>query len=90
MTTVRLCFAQTITKSQTNLGVQMMPIGFKQENALQIYGDGEGFIVIEEWETDECKDLLGMVKIHHNKFKDILELHGEDLLAEAFSGIKHE
>lgn len=64
-----------------------MAIGFKQENALQIYGDGEGFIVIEEWETDECKDLLGMVKIHHDKFKDIIEMHGQELLLEAFTGV---
>jgi hypothetical protein len=88
MTTVRLCFAQTITKSQTNTGEQMMPIGFKQENALQIYGDGNGFIVIEEWETDDCKDLLGMVKIHHDKFKQIVEMHGQELLFEAYKGVE--
>jgi len=67
----------------------MMPIGFKQENALQIYGDGNGFIVIEEWETDECKDLLGMIKIHHDKFKQIIEMHGEELLSEAYAGVKN-
>jgi len=65
-----------------------MPIGFKQENALQIYGDGNGFIVIEEWETDECKDLLGMVKIHHDKFRQMIELHSDELLLEALTGVE--
>ena len=65
-----------------------MPIGFKKENPLQIYGDGSGFIVIEEWETDECEKLLGIVKIHHDKFRDMYEFHFDDLLKEAFSGVK--
>ncbi|CAB5212429.1 hypothetical protein UFOVP188_15 [uncultured Caudovirales phage] len=64
-----------------------MAIGYKQENALQIYGDGQGFIVIEEWKTDECVDLIGMVKIHHDKFKTLIEMFGEELLVEAWKGV---
>jgi len=60
-----------------------MPIGFKQENALQIYGNGEGFVVIEEWETSDCVDLLGKVEISYDKFKQMIEFHAEDLLKEA-------
>ena len=71
-----------------NLQEKKMPIGFKQENALQIFGNGEGFVVIEEWETNDCVDLLGKVEISYEKFKQMVELHAEDLLNEAI-GIKN-
>lgn len=68
---------------QINLQEKKMPIGYKQENALQIYGDGDGFIIIEEWETDECLDMRGKVKISYEKFQKIIELHYQELLNEA-------
>jgi len=60
-----------------------MGIGYTEENALQIYGDGLGFVIIEEWETDECLYLRGKVKISYEKFKKMVEFHADELLKEA-------
>jgi len=67
-----------------------MAIGFKAENALKIYGDGNGFIVIEEYSDDACEDLIGTVRIHHDKLQGIIHTGQiNDLLAEAWTGFQN-
>lgn len=60
-----------------------MPIGFNMESNLQIYGDGEGHIVIEEWSDDEFSDCLGKVKISVERFRQINEMFFDHLINEA-------
>ena len=61
-----------------------MPIGFSQENNIQIYGDGEGNIIIEEWSDDDLTVLLGKVKISSQRFEDICDIYRKDLIKEAW------
>jgi hypothetical protein len=61
-----------------------MPIGFEQQNNLQVYGDGNGNIIIEEWSDDNLSDLLGKVTISLDRFEQICDVHREDLQKEAY------
>ncbi len=61
-----------------------MPFGFEMQNNLQIYGDGKGNIIIEEWTDDDCSDLLGRVKISLDRFEQICDVHRGDLQKEAY------
>lgn len=62
-----------------------MPFGFGAENTIEIRGDGNGFIVIQEWTDDEHSDLLGEVRISVQRFEDICEHFRKELISEAWS-----
>jgi len=60
-----------------------MPIGFLRELNLQVYGDGQGNIVFEQWLDDDCKFLISTVKVSAERWQAIMEFHADDLLEEA-------
>jgi hypothetical protein len=68
-----------------------MALGFNTMNNIQVYGDGNGNIVIEEWASDkhddEQNDLVGRVVLSVDRFELVVDLKTE-LISEAWSGIK--
>lgn len=62
-----------------------MPIGFFKELNLQVYGDGKGNIVFEEWLDDDCKFMLSIVKISVERWEQIVN-NSDELIKEAVCG----
>jgi hypothetical protein len=63
-----------------------MPYGFELENNLQIFGDGKGNIIIEEWSDNDLTDLIGKVKISLARFEQICDVFRKELETEAIQG----
>ena len=67
-----------------------MPFGFKTMNNIQIYGDGEGNVVIEEWENDEYDGKpVGVVTMSIDRF-EFFASKVHELSSEAWTGVKDE
>jgi hypothetical protein len=66
-----------------------MPLGFEKMNNIQVYGDGDGNIIIEEWSSDTFADgdLIGKVKISVDRFQMIVN-NVSSLVLEAWDGVK--
>ena len=65
-----------------------MPFGFELENNLQIFGDGKGNIIIEEWSDNDLTDLIGKVKISLARFEQICDVFRKKLETEAIQGFE--
>ena len=61
-----------------------MPFSFNKRNHIHMFGDGNGNVVIEEYEDDEFKLLLGKVTIDVERYKQMIDLFSQELIVEAW------
>ena len=60
-----------------------MALGFYKQPRLIIFGDGDGNVVFEEYEDNECTKLTARILIEWDRFK-ILQTFCDELQSEAF------
>lgn len=61
-----------------------MPFGFKSQNELLVYGDGNGNVVIEEY-VEYQPEPIGTVKIPIERFEFLID-SAKELSHEAYHG----